>query len=481
METGTSVSNNSGSSRNESYEAIKNGSWFNQFRNGCNPWMARYVYGLIFLIANLLAWAARDYGRRALKEVTKFKNCKGGENCLGTEGVLRVSLGCFLFYFVMFLSTLGASKTHSSRDKWHSGWWSAKLIMWPALTIIPFLLPSTIIQLYGEIAHFGAGVFLLIQLISVISFITWLNEWYQSQKDAERCHVYVMLVATTSYTVCIVGVILMYIWYAPDSTCLLNIFFITWTLFLIQLMTSIALHPKVNAGYLTPALMGLYVVFICWCAIRSEPVGESCNRKAAASNRTDWLTIIVNSLNLLTLPFFCFTQKPYADYRNNIVQSFVVALLAMVIATFSTGIDSQCFQSKKDANSQGEEEGEEQEDDVPYGYGFFHFVFATGAMYFAMLLIGWNTHHPMKKWTIDVGWTSTWVRIVNEWLAVCVYSNLDVGGSNRTEEQKTKDKWDMREREILGETTKTLWDRTKPTNSPTTRMKGKHGLISWGW
>ncbi|KAF2532538.1 hypothetical protein F2Q70_00030233 [Brassica cretica] len=373
-----------------------------------------------------------------------FKNCKEGENCLGTEGVLR------LFYFVMFLSTLGTSKTHSSRDKWHSGWWSAKLIMWPALTIIPFLLPSTIILLYGELAHFGAGVFLLIQLISVISFITWLNECYQSQKDAERCHVRVMLLATTSYTVCIVGVILMYIWYAPDSSCLLNIFFITWTLFLIQLMTSIALHPKVNADYLTPALMGLYVVFICWCAIRSEPVGENCNRKAAASNRTDWLTIIlmtsialhpkVNADYLtpalmgLYVVFICWcairsepvgencNRKAAASNRTDwlTIISFVVALLAMVIATFSTGIDSQCFQFKKDVCSEGEEE-EVEEDGVPYGYGFFHFVFATGAMYFAMLLIGWNTHHPMKKWTIDVGWTSTWVRIVNEWVAVCVY------------------------------------------------------------
>ena len=79
------------------------------------------------------------------------------------------------------------------------------------------------------------------------------------------------------------------------------------------------------------------------------------------------------------------------------MQSFVVALLAMVIATFSTGIDSQCFQFKKDVCSEGEEEEEVEEDGVPYGYGFFHFVFATGAMYFAMLLIGWNTHHPMKK------------------------------------------------------------------------------------
>jgi hypothetical protein len=39
-----------------------------------------------------------------------------------------------------------------------------------------------------------------------------------------------------------------------------------------------------------------------------------------------------------------------------------------------------------------------EEDDVPYGYGFFHFVFATGAMYFAMLLVGWNSHHSLRKY-----------------------------------------------------------------------------------
>ena len=134
-------------------------------------------------------------------------------------------------------------------------------------------------------------VFLLIQLISVISFITWLNECYQSKKDAERwlvlicqevpffffniflikqhtvyfyvcSHVHVMLLATTSYTVCIVGLILMYIWYAPDSWCLLNKFFITWTLFLLQLMTSIALHPKVS-NHCNQHLCHVRVYFRC--------------------------------------------------------------------------------------------------------------------------------------------------------------------------------------------------------------------------
>lgn len=358
--------------------------WCGQFLS-CNPWMARYVYGLMFLAANLLAWAARDYGHGPLTELERFKGCHGAKYCFGTEGVLRVSLGCFTFFIIMFLSTMGTKKLHVARDLWHSGWWSIKITLLISLTAIPFLVPSSFILLYGEIAHFGAGVFLLIQLISVISFINWLNDCCESDKYSEKCHIHVMLLAMTAYLVCIVGIILMYIWYVPEPSCLLNIFFITWTLVLLQLMTSVSLHPKVNGGFLTPGLMGLYIVFICWCAIRSEPAGDRCNRKAEASNHTDWLTII----------------------------SFVIALLAMVIATFSTGIDSQCFQFRKNDSK--------SEDDVPYGYGFFHLVFATGAMYFAMLLIGWNTHHPMKKWTIDVGWTSTWVRVVNEWLAVCVY------------------------------------------------------------
>ncbi|KAK4768781.1 hypothetical protein SAY86_026931 [Trapa natans] len=311
LESNISRIGNSGSAVRLEEEA-----WCSQFRNGSNPWMARYMYGLMFLAANLLAWVARDYGHGAMTEINRLKGCHGTKDCLGAEGVLRVSLGCFTFYIIMFLSTVGNSKLDNRRDSWHSGWWAIKIVLLVGLMIIPFLIPAPLIQLYGEIAHFGAGVFLLIQLISIIGFITWLNDCFQSDEKAERCHLYVMLFSTMAYVICIVGIILMYIWYTPDPSCLLNIFFITWTLVLLQLMTSVSLHPKIKSGYLTPGLMGLYIVFICWCAIRSEPAGESCNRKAESSNRTDWLTII----------------------------SFVVALLAMVIATFSTGIDSQCFQ-----------------------------------------------------------------------------------------------------------------------------------------
>ncbi|KAL8120206.1 uncharacterized protein LOC141661519 [Apium graveolens] len=370
---------------NDRYAKLMGDSWWAQFRRGSNPWMARYVYGLIFLLANLLAWAVRDYGRSALSEMKRLKECDGGEDCLGAEGVLRVSLGCFIFYFILFLCTAGTSKLNERQDLWHSGRWPAKVVLIIFLMVLPFFIPSVVIQIYGDIAHFGAGVFLMIQLVSIISFITWLNDRVQSDKFTERCHIHVMLLATIAYVICICGIILMFIWYAPQPSCLLNIFFITWTLVLLQLMTSVSLHPKVNGGFLTPGLMGLYVVFLCWSAVRSEPPEGKCIKDTNAGPQGDWLSII----------------------------SFVIAVIAMVIATFSTGIDSKCFQFKKDEP--------EEEDEVPYGYGFFHFVFATGAMYFAMLLISWNTKHVSQKWTIDVGWTSTWVRIVNEWLAACIF------------------------------------------------------------
>ncbi|KAL2929323.1 Serine incorporator 3 [Bienertia sinuspersici] len=228
MESGTSTTATAAATTTKKkYPGIQDGTWFAQFRYGSNPWMARYVYGLIFLITNFLAWAVRDYGKGAMKEIGRLKGCKVGVDCLGTEGVLRVSMGCFMFFFAMFLSTFGTSKVQDRRD---TG-----------------IQDGGLQKLAWEIAHFGAGIFLLIQLVSVISFIFWINDWCQSEN-----RVHVMLTATSAYIVSIVGIIMMYIWYAPETSCLLNIFYITWTLVLLQLMTSVSLQPRINAGFLTP-------------------------------------------------------------------------------------------------------------------------------------------------------------------------------------------------------------------------------------
>uniref|UniRef100_A0A0E0BY74 Serine incorporator n=1 Tax=Oryza meridionalis TaxID=40149 RepID=A0A0E0BY74_9ORYZ len=320
-----------------------------------NPMMARYVYAFVFLATNLLAWTLRDFGHPVLAELRRLRgSCQGAGYCLGAEGVLRVSLGCF---------------THDRRNSWHSEWWPAKIVLWMGFTVVPFFLPSPLIQLYARQRH----------------PVHHLAERLLPVRDQPEEMVQVVSIA--AYVGSILGVVLMYVWYAPRPSCKLNILFITVTLVLVQLMTGVSLSSKVKAGYLAPGLMGVYIVFLCWTAIRSEPHTEICNKKAEVATSADWVNIA----------------------------SFVIAVIVIVTATFATGIDSKCLQFKKAESEQPED------DDIPYGFGFFHFVFAMGAMYFAMLFVGWNANQTMEKWTIDVGWVSTWVRVVNEWLAAIVY------------------------------------------------------------
>ncbi|URE46637.1 Serine incorporator (Serinc) [Musa troglodytarum] len=321
----SSDDNNSSSSGRERYTEFMGDSCCARYCLGPNPSIARFIYALIFLVTCLLAWTIRDYGRNALSELQRTK------------------------------------KLEDSRNFWHSEWWPAKIIIWIGFMVVPFFLPSAFIQLYGKFAHFGAGAFLMIQLISPIPSDGTLIRSVCGIHLGNYLDVYLVCAqfilqaqypfhhldfgASTTHDTCI---------YAFQ-------------------------------GFLAPGLMGMYIVYLCWSAIRSEPLTEICNKKAAVATSADWLIIV----------------------------SFVIAVLAIVIATFSTGIDSKCLQFRKtEADS---------DDDVPYGYGFFHFVFAMGAMYFAMLFVGWNAHNTMQKWTIDVGWVSTWVRIVNEWVAILVY------------------------------------------------------------
>ncbi|GAB4843694.1 hypothetical protein Ancab_013658 [Ancistrocladus abbreviatus] len=347
---------------------------------------ARYCYGVIFLLINLTAWFIRDYGQRLFPHSHYLKACGiEGLDCFRTMGVLRVSFGCFIFFLLMLLTTIKTSKLYEVQNAWHSGWWIMKFIILVASTTSTFFLPPDVIHVYGEFARIGAGIFLILQLISVIQFISWWNNyWMPDEKRKQSCSIGIFL-STVSYIASICGIGLMYKLYVPRFSCSLNIFFITWTGILLVVMMVISLHSKVNRGLLSSGIMALYVVFLCWSAIRSEPGGQMCSPQKQMNGRHDWITVL----------------------------SFLIAICAIVMATFSTGIDSESFQFRRDEV--------QQEDDIPYKYGFFHLVFSLGAMYFAMLFISWDLNHSMKRWSIDVGWASTWVKIVNEWFAATVY------------------------------------------------------------
>ncbi|XP_024931765.3 uncharacterized protein LOC107422600 [Ziziphus jujuba] len=351
------------------------------------PLRARYIYGVIFLIMNLCAWFVRDYGQLVLPQLHYLKSCgNGGGDCFRTLGVLRVSLGCLIYFFLMFLTTFKTRKLHEGGNSWHSGWWGLKSLLLIISMVLPIFFPAGFIQIYGEVARVGAGIFLVLQLISVIQFINWWNKyWMPDDQEKKQSCSFGLFMSTLFYIGSIGGIVYMYITYAIKSSCMLNIFFITWTTILLLVMMAISLHSKVNRGLLSSGIMASYVVYLCWSALRSEPANDRCNKHKLDNGNDDWTTIL----------------------------GFLIAIGAIVMATFSTGIDSQSFQFRKDEV--------QEENDIPYNYGFFHLVFSFGAMYFAMLFISWNLNNSARKWSIDIGWTSTWVKIVNEWFAASIY------------------------------------------------------------
>ncbi|KAK3144316.1 hypothetical protein QOZ80_4AG0311440 [Eleusine coracana subsp. coracana] len=347
---------------------------------------ARYAYGFVFFATNLLAWFVRDYGARALRGLHHVPVCGAGDSkCFQSGGVLRVSLGCFIFFCVMFATTFGTRKLYEVRNSWHSSCWILKSIVYAVSIGIPFIIPNIFIQLYGEVARLGAGIFLVLQLISMLHFISWCNKRWMPDPKSNQCGLFGLFLSTISFIASFAGIIVLYLLYVPNSSCAFNIFTITWTAILVMVMMAVSLHSKVNEGLVSSGMMGSYIVFLCWSALHSEPQTGKCHSQMKIVKDGAWATIV----------------------------SFIIAICSIVMATFSTGIDTKSFQFRNDEV--------QMEDDTPYSYEIFHIVFAMGAMYFAMLFISWELNHPTRKWSIDVGWASTWVKIINEWFAASIY------------------------------------------------------------
>ncbi|KAG2308912.1 hypothetical protein Bca52824_028660 [Brassica carinata] len=262
-------------------------------------------------------------------------------------------------------------KLHQAQNSWHSDYWSFKFLMLVSAMVASFFIPQLYIQIYGEIARVGAGIFLGLQLISVIEFITWWNNYWMPNNQSKQSCSFGLVMSMVFYIGSVCGIVVMYYFYVASTACALNIFFISLTVLLLIVMMVMSLHSKVKSSLMSSGIMASYIVFLCWSAIRSEPSHTKCNAHTQ-NGHTDWITVL----------------------------SFLIAIGAIVMATFSTGIDSESFSFRKDEAK--------EEDDIPYSYGFFHLVFSLGAMYFAMLFISWNLEHSARKndtrrWSIDVG------------------------------------------------------------------------------
>ncbi|CBI26177.3 serine incorporator 3 [Vitis riparia] len=375
--------------------------------SGISKRSARLAYCGLFGGSLIVSWILREVAAPLLKKIPWISTSQThSTEWYQQEAVLRVSLGNFLFFAIFALIMIGVKDQNDRRDSWHHGGWVAKMVIWVLLIILMFFVPNVVISIYGTLSKFGAGLFLLVQVIILLDFThSWNDAWVE--KDEQKWYIALLAVSIGCYLLAFTFSGILFIWFNPSGNdCGLNIFFIVMTMILAFSFAVIALHPRVNGSLLPASVISLYCAYVCYTGLSSEPRDYACNGLHNKSKAVSTSTLILGML-------------------TTVLSVLYSAVRAGSSTTFLSPPSSPKSGGKKpllesEDTESGKEKKEEEAKPVSYSYTFFHLIFALASMYSAMLLSGWTSSNDSSD-MIDVGWTSVWVRICTEWVTALLY------------------------------------------------------------
>ncbi|GLU08813.1 hypothetical protein SLE2022_257000 [Rubroshorea leprosula] len=377
--------------------------------SGISKKSARLAYCGLFGLSLIVSWILREVAAPLLEKLPWINTSTHTEEWFKEQAVLRVSLGNFLFFAILALIMIGVKDQNDRRDSWHHGGWIAKMVIWLLLVILMFFLPNVVISVYGTLSKFGAGLFLLVQVIILLDFVhSWNDAWVE--KDEQKWYIALLVISVICYIAAYVFSGILFMWFNPSGhDCGLNVFFIVMTMILAFAFAIIALHPAVNGSLLPASVISIYCAYVCYTGLSSEPRNYSCNglkKSKASSISTLVLGMLTTVLSVL-----------YSALRAGSSTTF----LSPPSSPKAAGNKKPLLEKEKEDVEEGKETKKEEEArPVSYSYSFFHLIFALASMYSGMLLTSWTSSSESSD-SIDVGWTSVWVRICTEWATAALY------------------------------------------------------------
>ncbi|KAI4317742.1 hypothetical protein L6164_025588 [Bauhinia variegata] len=374
--------------------------------SGISQKSARIAYCGLFGASLVVSWILREVGAPILEKLPWIGSSdKQPKEWYQIQAVLRVSLGSFLFFGILALIMIGVKDRNDKRDSIHHGGWVAKMVVWLLLVVLMFFIPDVVISIYSFISKFGAGLFMLVQVMILLDFThSWNDSWVE--KDEQKWYIALLAISVGCYIATYVISGVLFIWFNPSGhDCGLNVFFIVMTMILAFGFGIVALHPAVNGSLLPASVISVYCAYLCYTGLSSEPRNYECN----GLNKSKAVTISTLILGMLT----------------TVLSVLYSALRAGSSTTFLSPPSSPRSAGDKPLLEAEVEEGKAKKEEkeatpVTYSYSFFHLIFALASMYSAMLLSGW-TNSTESSDLIDVGWTSVWVRICTEWVTAGLY------------------------------------------------------------
>ncbi|CAN6450788.1 unnamed protein product [Victoria cruziana] len=369
---------------------------------------ARIAYCGLFALSLIVSWILREVAAPLLEKIpwiNHFHQTPDRE-WFQTDAVLRVSFGNFLFFTILAIIMIGVKNQNDVRDGLHHGGWMTKITVWCIMVVLMFFLPNGLISFYETISKFGAGLFLLVQVVLLLDFVhEWNDRWVS--KDEQFWYVALFVASLICYVLTFSFTGLLFHWFTPSGhDCSLNTFFIVMTLILVFTFATIALHPKVSGSLLPASVISLYCTYLCYSALSSEPRDYECNslhHSKAVSTGTLVLGLMTTVLSVV-----------YSAVRAG-------SSTALLSPPSSPRAGSEKPLLSFDKLEKQEEQKKEKAHPVTYSYSFFHLIFSLASMYSAMLLTGWTSSVGESGKLVDVGWSSVWVRAVTGWVTAALY------------------------------------------------------------
>ena len=376
---------------------------------------ARFFYAGVFFLNTMLALVLREEPPKFLQNWAT-NDCET-RACQGTMNVLKVSFALAIFFSLLLLSQIGASRSPPGgwQDQVMYEYWFFKALLFLGILTGALFMPTADLRRYSDAARVLAVLFLLLQLVLLIEFAyAWNESWVERGLFKPIVAVSVFFNAA-AFTLFVLGLV----WFTDgngESACHREKFFLSLVFIIPVMYTVVSLYVD-HGALLTSSVVTFYFAYANFSALLGHK--DACNSFKRNSSTQTWLLICGSVIAAASLAYNAFRSSGGRDAfrfeKQAILNSDVTSEEGRSTAELSG-------YAKSSPEAGGDADGEEAAS-ATHSSLFFQAVFLLASFYMAMLLTGWGSDDPnSSRYEITEGVTGLWLRVVSSWAMVLMYT-----------------------------------------------------------
>lgn len=311
-------------------------------------------------------------------------------------------------------------------------------------------------------------LFIILQLLLLVDFTyawnaTWVGRRYGKRNTCG--YIGTGMCSTVFFIICILGMVMLF-WYYAVEDCTTNRIFLGVNTGFCVILSFITILPCVesrnpNASLLQASVISLYVVYLTWSALTSEPPEEIDNIIDTLTARAKHEeTITVTSATAAPIPTVAspsrlvqvdmeaammknisYKCRPEPAFpKGDLVSAYAGLLISFIMAVYASvrtsneahklGLRNKerracccCIIKRRDNPSLlgGQKVIYNESGGVVYPYAFFHLVFFLAAFYIMMQLTNWYRPGESDLNRFGLNWAAVWVKMASSWVCVFIY------------------------------------------------------------